>query len=108
MKNETYREGETIEFTLSDSDLLAQTVTLTVSKGTTVQLTETATYSTVDGKRVATIRADNTLPKDVYDYMFTVTYSDGFIAKLPEIANCTGGCALPTITICDANDVEVA
>lgn len=108
MKNETYREGETIEFTLSDTDLLAQTAKLTISKAGAVALTESANYTTVDGKRVVTIRADNDLPKDVYDYMFTVTYSDGFIAKLPEISNCKGDCKLPTLTICDANDVEVA
>lgn len=110
MENESFREGATIEFTLTDTDLTADSATLTISNDAgDILKTETANYTTVDGIRVATVRvADNDLLIGVYDYMFSVEYTDGFIAKIPDPNECEDECELPTLTICDANDVETS
>lgn len=107
MKNYKIRQGATIEFTLTDDDITAQDAVLTISKDNAVALTASANYTTVNSKRVVTLRAENDLALGDYKYMFTVNYSDGFIAKFPDVDNCKKDCDLPTLTVCVAND-EVA
>lgn len=54
-----------------------------------------------------TIPADQTLllEVDVYDYMITIVWDDGSVDKFPDVNKCKD-CPLPTLTICEANDVE--
>jgi hypothetical protein len=110
MENEQFREGETIEFTATDKDDgSADTFTLTISQDGVILKTAQDNFTPVDGVPTATAKVtDNDLPIGVYDYMFTTTWTDGFIAKSPDVDECDDECELPTLTICDANDVETS
>ena len=109
MKDEYIRQGETFEITLTDSDTTADTAKLTISNDTGIIVQETATYTTVDGKRVATIQVnDPLLVVGEYSYMYTVTYTDGTVTKLPDISECDGECPLPKFIVCTANDITEA
>lgn len=107
MDNETIRQGETFEVTITDTDLTADTVTLTISNED-ITVSESAGYSTIDDKRVATITLNSpSLIVGEYKYMYTIEYTTGFIQKLPDIEqNCDdGSCELPKFIVCEANDI---
>lgn len=109
MEDERFREGETIEFTLTDTDETAETAMLTISQDGAIVKQAEGTFAVVDTVNMVTVRvANNDLAIGDYDYMFTIEYSDGFIAKIPNSDDCDGeeDCALPVLTICDANDIE--
>jgi hypothetical protein len=110
MTDLSIRQGETLEFNVQNDDLSAETIVLTVrndDEGIVIQ--ETATFSTVDGKRVAVITTNDTvIPLGDYEYMFKVTYSDGSIDKMPDTDCDAEDCSFPTITICEALDLEVS
>lgn len=106
MKDEYIRQGETFEITLTDSDMTADTAMLTISNETGVVIQQPATYATVEGKRVATIKINSPLlVVGEYDYMYTITYTDGTVTKLPDISECDGECPLPKFIVCTANDI---
>lgn len=110
MDNIALRRGETLELTITADDLTADTILFTAANDDGIVISETANFSTVDGDRVATIKTDDTLI-DVgeYSYMLTITYSDGVVDKLPDADSCEDdGCDLPTLTICEAIDLEVS
>jgi hypothetical protein len=106
--NDVYiREGATFEETLTDTDITADTLTLTVSDqdGTAV-LVVTENYEVQDGQAVVTISEIIDLEIGDYNYMYTITYEDGFILKLPDPQDCySGDCGLPAFMVCDANDI---
>lgn len=108
MKDYYIREGATFEETFTDSDITASTLTLTVSDSDgNVAMTETENYTIQDDEAVATISAIINLPIGGYFYMYTITYDDGFILKLPDPEGCDdGSCDLPGFIVCDANDIE--
>lgn len=108
MKDYYIREGATFEETFTDTDTTADTLTLTVSNDDGgVILTETVNYAVQDEKAIATISTDIDLPIGTYSYMYTITYEDGFILKLPDPESCNdNSCDLPGFIVCDANDVE--
>lgn len=109
MKDEYIREGETFEVTLTDTDMDAQTATITVSdEDGAIIKQETSSYSTVDGKRVATLSFEADFPIGVYFYMYTVNYTAPRNRKFPNTDKCKddGECELPKFIVCDANDVE--
>lgn len=100
------REGATYEETFTDSDITADTLTLTVSnEDGDILLTATESYVVQDDQAVATISEVVDLPIGNYFYMYTIVYEDGFILKLPDPQDCDGGdCTLPGFIVCDAND----
>ena len=104
MKDIRIRQGATFERTFTDTDLSATDLTITISNEAGVVDTVTSNYTTVDGKAVATVRLDADYTVGEYEYMFTITYADGFVVKLPELADCTEGCELPKFIVCEAND----
>lgn len=94
------RQGETLEIAVTVDDLTADTVELIVTDpNDVIIIDETENFATVDGKRVATITSNDTnYPVAEYEYMLVITYSDGFIQKLPD-GDCED-CGLPVINIC--------
>lgn len=108
MKDYYIREGATFEETFTDTDVTADTLTLTVSDADgNIVLTETENYDVQDDKAIATISTVIDLPIGAYSYMYTIAYEDGFILKLPNPDSCEdGSCDLPSFTVCDANDIE--
>lgn len=107
------RRGETLELSVTADDLTADTVRLVVSNDAEgIIIDETESFSTVDDERVATISTTDTVhPLGDYEYMLVVEYSDGFIEKLPDAVDCDedeADCSLPTLTICEALDLEVS
>jgi hypothetical protein len=104
--NISIRQGETLELTVTIDDLTASTVQLIVENDDGIIINETENFSTVSGKRVALIETNNT-DHDLgeYEYMLVVTYSDGVIEKLPDVADCEE-CSLPTLTICKSLGVS--
>jgi len=108
MKDVYIREGATFEETLTDTDITAQTATITISEADgTILISETANFSVVDDEAVATVTVDTDgLAIGNYEYMYTVVYEHGFILKLPDTSKCgTSPCPLPKFIVCDANDV---
>lgn len=109
MKDEYIRQGETFEVTLTDEDLTAQDVILTVSEEQgAIRLQAAALYETVDGKRIATVSfTDPSLEVGEYRYMYTINYSDDHVEKFPDISKCEDdNCELPKLIVCEANDVS--
>lgn len=101
------REAATFEETFTDSDITADTLTLTISdEDGNIVLSVTENYAVQDEQAVATISTDIELPIGEYKYMYTITYEDDFILKLPDPESCDdGSCELPNFIVCDANDV---
>lgn len=109
MKTEKIRQGATFEVTATDIDSTVQTFTMTVSNDDGIQAQETAAFSLVDDKYLATIKLDTTdLAVGTYKYMYTVVYDDATV-KAPDLDMCKGeeGCGLPDFVVCEANDIEV-
>lgn len=94
----TIRQGETLQIPIEADDNTAVSVRFQVFKGTTVYIDVTETF--VDGK--ATVFTNDTnIAIDEYQYMLTVTYSDGTIDILPDPEMCEDGdCTLPTFSVC--------
>ena len=81
MNNEKIWQGSTYETTITDKDLTAQTVTLTLKNLETEALVQVidVPYTTVNDLRTATIITNQTdVPCD-YSILYTVTYGDGSI-----------------------------
>ena len=105
MNNIRIRQGASLQQTFTDTDVTAQTLTLTISDETGVVAADTANYAIVNGKAVATVQVTADYPLGDYSYMYTIVYSDGFVVKLPETDGCGDDpCELPTLTVCEAND----
>ncbi len=111
MDNLQIRQGETLTLNLTSDDITADTVRIVVKKpNENAIIDEIASFSTIDGKRIAVIStSDTNKPVDTYQYMLTITYADGSVKKLPDASNCEeGDCDLPELTICEALDLEVS
>lgn len=108
MNNEKIWQGSTYETTITDKDLTAQTVTLTLKNLETEALVQVidVPYTTVNDLRTATITTNQTDVPGDYSILYTVTYGDGSIQKFPAPkGDCEGGeCDLPILTICEASD----
>lgn len=104
------RQGETLEITFTADDDTADTIQLIAKNDDQGEIiNETANFSTIEGKRIATITTNDTVhPVDDYEYMLVIEYNDGFIEKLPDAADCEDDCDLPTLSICEAIDLEVS
>lgn len=104
------RAGETLEITVVADDDTAQTVEIIVadSEGSLI-INETESFTTVDGKRVATIStSDTNYDVGEYEYMLKIVYADGYIEKLPD-SNCDDeDCELPKLNICKSLDMGVS
>lgn len=99
------RQGATLERTFTDTDVTAQTLTLTISNNSGIVESITANYSVVGSKAVATVSLQADYPIGEYEYMYTIVYADGFILKIPEPSDCGDEpCALPKLTVCETND----
>ena len=110
MNDERIRQGATFEVTLKDTDLTAQTATVTMSDDSGIVASDTASYVENDGVKYATLQVD-TLPMPVaeYEYMYTIVYEGGIVVKLPDATNCEdGNCDLPKFIVCEANDIETS
>lgn len=107
MKDVYILEGATFERTFSDTDTTADTLEITISDTTGIVLSHSESYSVVDNEAVATLSFNVNLPIGKYQYMYTITYTDGYVLKLPEPDGCKeGDCSLPAFIVCDANDVS--
>lgn len=105
IKDVRIRQGATFERTFTDTDMTADTLTVTMSNDSGVVASDTASYVTVDDERVATVSVVADMPLGEYEYMYTITYTDGFVIKLPDSQGYSdGSCDLPILTICEAND----
>jgi hypothetical protein len=107
MKDEKIRRGATFEVTLTDSDLTAETATITVSNDTGIIEQDTKSYTLVDGVPTVTLTIQTAdMEVGEYEYMYTVVYPDGIIEKLPDIDSCDEApYVLPKFIVCEANDI---
>lgn len=108
MNDERIRRGATFEVTLKDTDLTAETATITISDEAGIVATKTEPYVNTDGVMYATLQVD-TEPLEVgeYEYMYTIVYEGNVVVKLPDVVNCEdGNCDLPKFIVCEANDIE--
>jgi len=102
MKDYRVRQGATLPLSVEAED--ASNATLTMLGQSTSQLISKS-GSFTDGVADVSLDPADTLVEDTYDYMITVTYDNGTVAKFPD-ANCEGDdCSFPTITICEALDI---
>lgn len=108
MKDSYVREGATFEETFTDTDVTASTLTLTISNtGGTILFEKTENYVVEGEEAIATISFEVDLPVETYQYMYTITYDDGFVVKLPDPEGCEDeSCDLPLFVVCNANDIE--
>lgn len=104
MEDEYVRYGETFEVTLGDTDLTADHVTMTVFNADGIIHQSSADYSTVDGKRVATISFEATFAVGDYEYMYRVYYDGTRNLTMPDVDECDGDCEYPVFTVCEAGD----
>ena len=110
MNDEKIRQGATFEVTLKDTDITAETATITVSNGGAILKSDTANYVETDGVMYATLRLDTTsIPLGTHEYMYTITYADDVVVKLPDASSCDEDeCDLPAFIVCEANDIETS
>lgn len=112
MNDETIWQGATYESTITDTELTADTVQLTLKNIDTGDVipVDPVSFETVDGLRVATIYVNDTDVVGDYSMLYTVNYEDGTVAKFPApTGDCEGDdCDLPTLTICEAIDEETS
>lgn len=114
MNDERIRQGATFEITLTDTDITAETAKMTVSDADGIVAEVTESFATVDDKHAVTLKLDTTdIPlssEEVeYEYMYTITYSDGTVVKLPDADGCEDEtCELPKFIVCEANDIETS
>lgn len=103
------RQGETLEISFTVDDLTAETIQLLVANADgDIVINETENFSTVDGKRVATISTNDTnLTPGNYEYMLVVEYTGGIISKLPDVSECEE-CSLPILKVCEALGIGVS
>lgn len=93
----TVRRNETFQRAVTIDDMSAQTIRFDAFSDTSVVITASANFT--DG--TATIDAGLiTAAIGVYNYSLTVTYSDGRVDILPDVANCNGDCSFPVFEIC--------
>src|SRR5690606_14906140 len=101
IKDIRIRQGATFQETFRDTDMSAQTLTVTITDtdGAVVG-TDTANYVDVDGVMVATVNIDADFPVGNYEYMYTIVYSD-YTLKLPTPdGNCgEDNCELPAFIV---------
>jgi len=103
MKNYRVRQGASLPLSVEAQDATTATITL-VGTDTATIISKSAGFA--DGVADVSLEPDDTLVEDVYDYMITVTYDNGVVAKFPD-ADCDGDdCSFPTVTICEALDVS--
>lgn len=102
----TIRQGETLQIPIEADDSSAVGVQFQAAQDGVVYIDETENF--VDGK--ATIKTDDTqLATGEYEYMLTVTYSDGVIDKLPDPGDCMDGdCELPKLIVCQGTFTGVS
>lgn len=106
MDSMTVRKGATLPLTITNDEDGAVSVLLTISQNNVIYKSKTASF--VDNEADLTLTpSDTNLPLGDYDYMYTVTYDDGAVEKYPDTDTCDS-CELPTLTICEANDVVVS
>lgn len=102
----TIRQGETLQIPIVADDTSALSVQFQVASEGIVYIDEVETFTIVDDKAEATIETNATnLETGEYQYMLTITYSDGAIDKLPDPDNCDG-CDLPKFIVCEG-ELEV-
>jgi hypothetical protein len=106
----TLRQGETLELSVTADDLTAITLQLLVAdEDDSIVIDVTENFTTVDGKRIATIQTNDTnLPVGDYQYMLKLTYPDDVIEMLPDTASCDDDCSLPVLSICKSLSQEVS
>jgi hypothetical protein len=106
MDDMTVRKGATLPITVTNDEDGAVSALLTISKDDVIYKSKSASF--VDDVADLTLSTSDTdLPLGVYDYMITVTYDDGTVEKYPDTDACES-CTLPTLTVCEANDVVVS
>lgn len=101
----TIRQGETLQLPIESTDLSAETAQFQAAKDGVVYIDATASF--INGK--ATIWSNDTdIEIGDYEWMLTVTYSDGVIDKLPDKGDCKeGDCELPLLKVCKGDLTEV-
>lgn len=104
MDNEFVRQNETFEVTITDTDLTADHVTMTIFSDSGIVHQETASYSTVDGKRIATVSFEADFSVGEYSYMYRIFYDGTRNLTLPDVDECDGDCDYPVFTVCEAGD----
>lgn len=112
MNDETIWQGSTYESTITDTELTADTVQLTLKNTETDYIipVDLVDFETQEVKgvdvRIATIYVNDTDVVGDYSILYTVNYTDGTTAKFPAPKDeCEGeDCDLPTLTICEAID----
>jgi hypothetical protein len=107
MENLSVRKQATLPLTLiiDDGDD-AISAKITISKDDVIYREVVAAVATSQAD-LTLDTSDTDLPLGIYDYMITITYTGGVVEKLPETDGCDD-CELPTLEICEANDVEVS
>lgn len=98
----TIRQGETLQIPIVADDTSAVSVQFQVAQEGIIYIDETEAFTIVDDKAEATIETNDTnLATGEYEYMLTITYSDGVVDKLPDVDSCDGDCALPKFIVCE-------
>lgn len=108
--DKSIRKGQTYEETIYADDESAEEVQLLVSDDEdNIIINETASFTDVDGKRVATITTNDTNhDTGEYKYMFWITYEGDVKIPLPNTDDCGDNCDLPKFTICESISQEVS
>ena len=98
----TVRVGETLQVPIIIDDVSADTVNFKAWNDDGVIIDETENFVVVGTNAEATISLIVTDPAGTYNYLLTVTYSDGVVEKLPDLTDCEGDCETPELIICEA------
>ena len=100
------RQGETLQIPIEADDSTAVSVQFQVVKDGIIYLDVTESF--VDGK--ATIFTNDTLLEiGDYEYIITITYSDGVVDILPDPDDCDGDdCEFPDFIVCKGKSIGVS
>lgn len=107
----TIRQGETLQIPIEADDTSAVSVQFQAALDGVVYIDETESFVIGnDGKATATIFTNDTLLETGdYEYMLTVTYTDGVIDILPDPDGCLDGdCELPKLIVCQGTFTGVS
>lgn len=99
MKDITIRQGSQYDFTVTQGDIAATTVTLIMRNQETLD-TYSVTSTYVDGEANIELTSAETSVIGLYDYQV----NENIPGEDPVIypGNCIGDCVFPTINICES------
>lgn len=107
MNNISVRQGAQLNLRITQGDATSVSATVILKHQDTDAIIQ-KTASFVSGIADVMFTAADTAVLGVYDYQVNENFSGSDPLKYPDPNDCEDDCEFPTVTICEALDVEAA